>query len=151
MIYHLEDLRMKQTAIDPCLFYKRTNEPLVGIEAALVDDTLSAGTREFANLEDQKSKKFDVKSRDESTLLKFGGCTIQKDDEKFIMTQQDDIEKLQKVLKEEWTPEGFTSTRGKLSWVATLTRPDIAYMNAALSQKRADNLEEEDTGCSTLL
>ena len=142
--YHTEDLGMKQSAMDPCLFYKREGGKLVGLEASLVDDTLSAGDCSFMQLEEQCSKKFDSKARDTSSILKFSGCTILRMTDGFKISQEEYAERVKPISKKDWTPSNFASMRGKLSWLATCTRPDVACANAQLSQRRREMLEEED-------
>lgn len=73
---HAKALRMKQAALDPCLLCKRENGALQGMQAALVDGALGAGSESFALLEEQKSKRLKVKPRKEGHKLKFAGSKL---------------------------------------------------------------------------
>ncbi len=43
--WHLYDLDMKSSSLDPCLFYKRTEKGLDGLQVTQVDDTLGGALR----------------------------------------------------------------------------------------------------------
>ncbi len=74
--YNIDDLGMTQSTLGPCLFFKKEEQKCVGIIATLVDDTLGGDNLNFSKLEEHKSKKFDVKPRDELFPMRFGGITI---------------------------------------------------------------------------
>ncbi len=65
---------MSQSVLDPCLFFKQHEAELQALVGTLVDDTLATGTKIFAKVEQDKSRKFDVKPRDETLPFKFSGC-----------------------------------------------------------------------------
>ena len=46
---------MIQPSMDPCLFYRKNKNQLVGITGTLVDDTLSAGNEGFS-IEEEKNR-----------------------------------------------------------------------------------------------
>ncbi len=56
---------MVQSIMDPCLFFKKEKAKLVGMIGTLVDDSLGIGTSAFADEEERKSKRFDVKPSEE--------------------------------------------------------------------------------------
>ena len=49
--HHVDVLKMKQTILDPCLFYKVEGGTLTGVQGTLVDDTIGTGTECFSSLE----------------------------------------------------------------------------------------------------
>ena len=142
--YHLHDMDMQQAAMDPCFFFRREKGKLTGMEATLVDDTLSAGDGSFMHLEDEKSKQFDAQQRQISNATKFSGYLVRKTKTGYLLTQSAYTARLQKLGIDEWNTESFASYRGKLNWLATGTRPDVAYATAMLSQRRAHDLTEDD-------
>ena len=142
--YHVNDLEMDQSAMDPCLFYKLRNGSLQGIEASLVDDTLSTGNEDFMRLEEEKSKKFDVKEREQGSEIQFSGCIITRNPHNFLISQQRYTKKLRTIPKDQWNEKNFASLRGKVSWITNTTRPDSVFCTSYLSQKRGENITEED-------
>eukprot|EP00172_Hildenbrandia_rubra_P000344 Plantae.Rhodophyta-Hildenbrandia_rubra.ctg11618.p1 GENE.Plantae.Rhodophyta-Hildenbrandia_rubra.ctg11618~~Plantae.Rhodophyta-Hildenbrandia_rubra.ctg11618.p1 ORF type:complete len:534 (+),score=91.74 Plantae.Rhodophyta-Hildenbrandia_rubra.ctg11618:92-1603(+) len=143
--YHLNDLEMKQTALDPCLFCRQSENDLIGMQGALVDDTLGAGAKEFMELEEEKCKRFKVKPKKLGDQLRFSGCDVDKrKDGTWMLSQMTYVKKLQILPKSEWTFEKFRSRRGKISWAASCSRPDAAYMSAKLAQVTADNISQSD-------
>ncbi len=75
--WHVEDLGMKPSLLDPCLFYKLNDTELQGIQVTQVDDTLGGGTVEFGKLEEEKSK-FECKPRTTTLPFLFNGLWIDK-------------------------------------------------------------------------
>ena len=64
--WHVNDLGMLSTNLDPCFFFKKHSSVLQGIQVVQVDDTCGNGTAEFAALEANKSKQFSCKPREKS-------------------------------------------------------------------------------------
>ncbi len=62
---------MVQSVMDPCLFFKKQKNELVGMIGTLVDDTLGIGNPSFADEEERKSKRFDVKEREDTIPFRF--------------------------------------------------------------------------------
>ncbi len=77
-IYHGNDLGMIQSVMDPCIFYKNETNKFLGAVGTLVGDTIGTGSKVFVNEEETKCKGFDVKEKQTSFPLKFGGLCIQK-------------------------------------------------------------------------
>lgn len=126
------------------LLFQREKCKLTGMEATLVDDTLSAGDDSFMHLEDEKSKQFDAQPRHISDVTKFSGYVVRKTQTGYLLTQSAYTARLRKLGRDEWNSEKFASYRGKLNWLATGTRPDVAYATAMLSQRQVNDLKEED-------
>ena len=143
--YHIEDLGMFQSVIDPCLFFKKKNGILQGFTGVLVDDTISAGNDNFVKLEVSASSPLDVRPKETEFPLKFAGVLI---DEVHIhgipalhchqTPYAQEIELLDPATisnPDFW--KTFAHARGQLAYVATSTRPDVAFVNAQLAQVKA--------------
>ena len=61
--WHVTDLDMKVTAIDPCFFCKIGQNVIDGLQVTRVDDTCGGGSSDFSILESDKSKIFNSKPR----------------------------------------------------------------------------------------
>ena len=90
--YHVTNLEITQSVLDPRLFFKKKASELIGLIGTLVDDTLSASCSDFAIEEESKSSKFDVKPLDEHLLFSFGVAQISKSDSVFKLSQQEYIQ-----------------------------------------------------------
>ncbi len=94
----VEDLNMKPSVLDPCLFYKLSNGSLQGIQATPVDDTLGGGDDEFAALEKEKSKQFECKPRTNSLPFQFNGFWVDKHESGgYILHQKDYCPNLRQI------------------------------------------------------
>ena len=69
---------MQQSILNPCLFFKKENNRTVGSVRTQLDDTLGCGNEIFSLMEQQRSKKFDVKVKEQNFQLLFGGLSISK-------------------------------------------------------------------------
>ena len=132
--YHVTNLEMTQSVLDLCLFFKKKGSELIGIIGTLAFDTLGAGCSDFAIEEESKSSKFDVKPRDEHLPFSFGGAQVSKSNSGFKLSQQEYSHSLKTLSNKHFTSEEFAHVRGQLAYVATSTRPDVAYLNAKLAQ-----------------
>ena len=142
--YHVNDLGMSQSVMDPCLFFKNGERGLEGLEASLVDDTLGTGDEGFMRIEEEKSKRFDVKERETGLQMTFNGCVIKDNFTSYTISQHAYTSKLRMITRSQWNEREFPSLRGRISWITNLTRPDAAFCTAYLSQKRDTNVKEED-------
>eukprot|EP00171_Calliarthron_tuberculosum_P000888 IDg888t1 len=112
--WHEDDLGMKPTSLDPCLFYKVVNSVLEGVEVTQVDDTFGGGKESFSKLEEMKSSRFECHPRSEKLPIKFNGFWIDKHESGgFIMHQKDFATKIEEMSNEKDFKD-FTSLRGKL-------------------------------------
>ncbi len=132
--HHVTDLGMTQTILDPCLFFEKKESELIGLIGTLVDDKLGTGSEDFANEEETRASKFDVKPRDESLPMLFGGSQTSKIESSCLFSQQNYSITLEKISPKDFSPDAFAHLRGQLAYVATSTRPDLAYINAKLAQ-----------------
>ena len=142
--YHITDLGMTQSVLDPCLFFKKIENELIGLIGTLVDDTIGAGCDSFVIEEEAKSSEFDVEPRDESLPFSFREAVISKFLNGFKLSQQQYSEKLHPISPGNFTPKEFAHLRGQLAYVATSTRPDVAYLNAKLAQVVSSKANSSD-------
>ena len=87
--YHFEGLGMNPWVLDPCLFFKRTEEKVEGYIVTLVDNSRRCGNGKFSAIEEEMSKRFDVKNRETENLLRFSGLSISKEENHYKGDQQD--------------------------------------------------------------
>lgn len=139
--WHEIDLKMKSSALDPCLFYKHIDGKLEGIQVTQVDDTVGTGTERFSKLEIEKSSKFECKPRTESFPMKFNGMILEKSGNGYVINQHEYCTKMEPIPTELNYSE-LATFRGKLSYAAVSTRPDVSYASAALSQVTAAKFDE---------
>ena len=64
-----------------------------------------------------------------------------------LLSQQSYVDKLVKISPDSFTPEDFAHLRGQLAYVATSTRPDVAYLNAKLAQITSREASAKDVHC----
>lgn len=146
--YHIDDLGMKQTTLDPCLFYKKDNGIPTGIIGTLVDDTLGCGNTDFIDQEKIKSKKFDVKPKETEFPIRFGGLQIVKDDKGLSVNQFHYTDSLKLLDTKKFNSTDFAHLLGQLGYAASRTRPDVSFSFAHLSQVKN---EERNTQHSRAL
>ena len=135
---------MNQTVLDPCMFYHTVESDLQGLVCTLVDDTTGAGTNDFCRVEEEKSKEFEVKEKSCDFPLTFGGISILKEGNCFELSQSNYAESLHPLNSSNFTPEQFAHLRGQLAYIAHLTRPDVAYSSARLSQVKPEEVSRSD-------
>lgn len=136
---------MRQSILDPCFFYKTTQNGLKGMEATLVDGTSGAGNDEFSQVEMTTSKKFDVKERESKFPIRFRGLDLLRSSDCLLVSQNYQLLTLKSLKVSEVNPRLFAQRRGQLTYVASATRPDIAYLCAKLSQVKAEQATKEDS------
>eukprot|EP00172_Hildenbrandia_rubra_P001407 Plantae.Rhodophyta-Hildenbrandia_rubra.ctg19560.p1 GENE.Plantae.Rhodophyta-Hildenbrandia_rubra.ctg19560~~Plantae.Rhodophyta-Hildenbrandia_rubra.ctg19560.p1 ORF type:complete len:408 (+),score=40.52 Plantae.Rhodophyta-Hildenbrandia_rubra.ctg19560:574-1797(+) len=145
--YRIKDLGMQQSVLDPCLFFKMENGALKGMEATLVDDTLGSGDPDFSKLEEEKSKRFEVKDRDCSSKMRFGGCDIERIEEEnaCMLSQQRHLERSLTLPRKDQTSFAMLRKfRGKPQWASTAARPDVCFASAQLAQVTEEIFSQED-------
>ncbi len=69
--YHVEDLKLKPSVFDLCLFFKSNDSGLQQNKVTQVDGTLGGGDDEFAAFEERKSETFDSKQRTNTLSFQF--------------------------------------------------------------------------------
>ena len=131
-------------SFEPALFVLKKNELCLGVICLHVDDFLYAGTNEFEEsvIKSVVCKEFIVGCMETCPLL-FTGLKISHQDGEVFMSQEHFIETLE-VLKtggEKDITLDVENTRkmkgllGKLQWVASQTRPDVAFGANTMSGK----------------
>ncbi len=91
----------------------------------LVDDTFGIGNASFADEEERKTKRFDVKER-ESLPFHCNGCDASADGVKIKLHQTEYATSLKKLSPSSFTYKEFSHLRGQLAWIATSSRLDTA-------------------------
>ena len=148
--WHVTDLKMGVTALDPCFFFKHGPQGLEGIQITQVDDTCGGGNNDFSILESKQAQKFNSKPRTSEMPIKFNGSWIDKlDNNNFIIHQKDygrSIFEMQisSPQTREQKFQNFRSLRGRIAYIASCTRPDLAYHAAHMSHITSDNITDTD-------
>lgn len=149
--HHVKELGMKQTVLDPCLFYKRDGNEFVGMQGTLVDDTIATGSEAFAILEEKTSQRFECKPKSDILPVMFGGVLIADDaacsdtsSRTLTLSQFAYTAQIEKLQTESCTSESFANARGKLAYAVFACRPDLSFDVAQLSQVSADNVDKKD-------
>ena len=112
---------MKSTPMDPCFFYKRDSNKLVGVQVTQVDDTCGGGSDDFSSLETEKAQSFKSKPKNTELPMKFNGIWIESNGNKGYKIHQNDyclqIQELEfeNSKSSEALTKAFESTRGKVS------------------------------------
>ena len=140
----LNRLGCSNSKYDASLFIYYT-DCLEGLLVAHVDDFLWAGTDKFYKSVIVKLKQTFQISTEETTMFKYLGVHLKRTNNGIYATQQKYTEGLQELeiqptrFKEKDSPindderEMLRSVIGKLSWLATQTRPDLSYDVCELS------------------
>ena len=123
------------SSMDPCLFYLKDDENnLIGLLATHVDDIWWAGTRAFKEkVICYLERVFEIRSQ-ESPPFQHLGFKVTQDDNRIVL----DLAEYVLQLKEVTVPKSddtinqkdrsnLRSALGKLQWVASQARPDIAF------------------------
>ena len=145
--HHHDKLGMKSAEVDPCFLYRKDENRCVdGLVCLQVDDSIGAGTEEFLQEEADASKRF--KTRTAEVLeygneLKFNGHYVRRDEQNIILHQHPYEDRVPSD-KIDRNPESFMSNRGKASYLASCTRPDIACAVNQLAQKKATDATEDE-------
>ncbi len=145
--HHIKTLGTKHSVMDPCLFWKCSEDSLQGLQIVLVDDTLSTGTDSFMNIEEDASKVFETKARTTDFLFTFNGITIESDSkssEAMLRVHQSQNSLSLRALDQNFTPEQFSHLHGQLAYIASSTRPDVSFCVAKLSQCRPENATKSE-------
>jgi hypothetical protein len=121
-----------------------TTHTLNALDGIQVDDTLMTGTQLFRDAETEMLARFDLSSAAKGTTLSYSDVSIKKSPEhrEASIPQEAYIRQL---LADPLTVESFTeiqSVRGKLAWLANVSRPDIAVLVAVLSQITKKDIPE---------
>jgi hypothetical protein len=122
------------STLDPCFMTETCNqarETPHGIAAILMDDTLMTDNKHFAKAEERRHSNYDMGQTLTVTIgsqNKFGGVQIGRDpDGTLRISQQAYIESLSNTKADLHNDiDSVRTARGKVSWIATWTRPDAA-------------------------
>lgn len=145
----LINLGCKCSNKDPSLFIYHQNSRLHGIMMIHVDDILWAGSEQFVTkVIDQIRATFKISSECRSAF-KYVGLEINQTKEGIYLSQKQYASEIEEVkidnhrkknlnlpLTDEETSE-LRAITGKLNWLATETRPDLAFTVSQLGSSRA--------------
>ena len=129
----------KCSKLDPALFIYHANSQLQGILIIHVDDMLWAGTHNLAvNVIDKLRSTFKISSESRSAF-KYIGLELSHDEKGLYLSQKGYVDELNEIhfdkqrkanINSNLSPEEKHTLRsviGKLNWLSTQTRPDLAY------------------------
>jgi hypothetical protein len=124
-----------------------------GISAILVDEILMTDNKHFAKAEELMHSKYDMEQTQtvpNGSQIKFGGVQIGRDpDGTLRLSHQAYIENLSNIKADLHNDIASVRTaRGKVSWIATWTRPDAAFAMGGPSQITSENINSEATKSS---
>ncbi|XP_057302644.1 uncharacterized protein LOC130636814 [Hydractinia symbiolongicarpus] len=150
-------LKAEQSTVDKALFYwKDTDNNLCGIFIMHVDDFVLAGNKIFeASIMSQLIKTYKV-GKIEETNFKYIGINISQDGGNITMDQKQYVECIQEIQisnkrstrkRDELNDDVLHELRsaiGQLNWIATQTRPDLAFdvleLNVSIKNGRVEHL-----------
>jgi hypothetical protein len=147
------------STLDPCFMTATCNQAQDvphRIAAILVDDTFMTGNKHFAKAEELMHSNYDIGQTQTVTncsQIKFGGVQNGRDpDGTLRISQVAYIENLSNIKADLHNDIASVRTaRGKVSWIATWTRPDAAFSLRRLSQITPENINSEATkSCNDL-
>ena len=140
-------LGMKQSELDPCVFYWFDNQQLGGIMALHVDDIVFGGNQNFSVILDGLRNKFPFKHWKKGSG-DFLGRKLKQSDDGSIEIDQSEYSKMvevAKISKERRKDKGQLLTDqetkqlrgivGAANWIVGSSRPDLAAATAMLQQK----------------
>jgi hypothetical protein len=137
--------------LDPCFMTKTCNQEKGtphGIAAILVDDTLMARDNHFAKAEERIHSNYDIGQTQTITIgsqIKLSGVQIDRDpDGTLRISHQAYTANLSNIKANLHNDIASVRTaRGKVTWIATWTRPDAAFAMGRLSQITPENINSE--------
>lgn len=122
--HHIDRLGMRQSAVDPCVLIRNSEQGLEGLILLKVDDTLGLGTTKFLEEEQEASKHFRSKPRTKlgPNPTAFNGLEIARHDDGIItITQEDKIYRIRTPTSQ----AELASQRALAQYVGVNTRPDV--------------------------
>eukprot|EP00180_Rhodochaete_pulchella_P004453 Plantae.Rhodophyta-Rhodochaete_pulchella.ctg84563.p1 GENE.Plantae.Rhodophyta-Rhodochaete_pulchella.ctg84563~~Plantae.Rhodophyta-Rhodochaete_pulchella.ctg84563.p1 ORF type:complete len:124 (+),score=17.54 Plantae.Rhodophyta-Rhodochaete_pulchella.ctg84563:133-504(+) len=114
-------------------FQQGAGKQVEGLVVSMTDDTICAGSRNFADWETKAVNERFASQGDEGDVVTFASNKIVRSDEGHIFGQEDHIAGLKPVHADEGQL-AFRSMRGKTAFLASSTRPDVAFRLAKLAQ-----------------
>jgi hypothetical protein len=129
------------STLDPCFMtatYNQAKNAPNGIAAILVNDTLMTGNKHFAKAEELMHSNYDMGQTQTVTngsQIKFGEVQIGRDPDGISRISHkayiDNLPNINAHLHNDIA--SVRTARGKVSWIATWTRPDAAFAMGRLS------------------
>lgn len=133
--YHNKTLKLKPATHDNCLLYtpgilSPNRPPSSAVTCLQTDDTLSVGTKQFKDMEDQKVKTFRNKPSEilkPGSSITFNGELITHNNDQLLLSQPLHAEKLKLLNIKTFSKEDYVSERANGAYIATMSRPDLAF------------------------
>ena len=133
----------KCSKADPSVFYYHT-QTLEGLLIAHVDDFMWSGTKRFETIMENLKKTFKI-SQENSTAFTYVGIEVFQDSQGIYVSQKSYVNELQEIevnsskrvdkdqKLDEIERKKLRSAIGRLNWLATQSRPDLAYAVSELA------------------
>eukprot|EP00435_Cladocopium_sp_Y103_P019753 s2854_g4.t2 len=135
------DVGLVASRLDPCLYFLRRNSKLIGICGIHVDDLLGGGTSEMDAILNKLRKRLPFGDYRTFTI-RYTGVEIRQNPNtmEIEVGQENYIENLKEVPTKPLGPAStplssptiMRACAGQLAWVATSTRPDVAFLASYL-------------------
>jgi hypothetical protein len=154
-----QKLGVTSFTLDPCFMTATCNKAKDaphGIAVILVGDTLMTDNKHFEKAEELMHSNYDMGQTQTVTNgshINFCGVQIGRDpDGTLHISQEASIENLSNIKADLRNDiDSVRTARGKVSWIATWTRPDAAFSMGILSQTPPENINSEATkSCNDL-
>lgn len=142
----LLDFGVKVSSLDPALFYWSVDGVLEGILCVYVDDLFWAGTVSFERNVMDKLKEVFVMGNSESRAFKYVGLSVVSNEDGSVTLDQNQyaatlnpvsIGRQRSTMRtselSDREKSEYRAALGQLNWIATHTRPDIAFDVSELS------------------
>ncbi len=157
---NLKDLGGKPLQLDPGVFIWRNGNNLIGLVAFHVDDFIFGGTQEFHTNTIAGLKEIIQVGTEENMKMKFLGLHIHEDDDNIYLhnnpytSSLEEIsiscedKKIQSRTLNQLEKSKLRHSSGQLNWIATQSRPDIAFDNCAVGTSVANATVRHLTECN---
>ena len=140
----LKGLGCSQSKYDPAFFICHNENVLSGVVCLHVDDELAAGNTKFkTQVWDQLDQRMVVGTTETNDVIKYVGLQVNQTNKCITLDQQHFIDNMELISNDdvkkccmsgdndevvnELGQSVFRSKVGALNWLATQTRPDVAY------------------------
>ena len=147
---------------DPTFYYWKLKGQLIGILCSHVDDFLYTGNKDYEQVIRRIKQKFEISSED-AEAFKYLGIDLQSHRDGFSINQIKYIQTLEPIEITEKRKQNqndplnkseiksLRSLIGKLNWVTTQTRPDIAFDLRVLASRMHEGTVKDIVEANKLL
>ena len=127
---YLLSIGLVMSKADPALFYYHNDNNLIGMIAIHVDDFLWSGTTDFERNFISKLRNMFVIGKENQSIFKYLGINLIEKDSDITIDQinySDNIKLINLKNNDINSKDRLQSQIGKLLWISSQTRPDIAF------------------------